>query len=232
VKPPKVPEFESGEGAVSPSLGTTWPLFQMEKDPPFPEDPKLNVTPFRPDTRELEALENDLDLPESTQQSEDEQRRLRETYPPTGADWVRAAQTMSAWLNERVQKGSALPLEQALIARTWVAFSLGGTTVPQILRVAHLVSRAHTAIRETPRGERELQAAVVDCARVLHAGLPSAIKARMPLERAVQVVRALRSEPDSWPAVVEGTSELLGWTDYARAHAAATIRTVIELGRP
>jgi hypothetical protein len=232
VKPPKVPEFHGGGAAASTNLGTTWPLFRIENDPPFPEDPKLNVTPFRPDTRELEALENDVDLPESTEQSEDEQRRLRETYPPTGADWARAAQTMIAWLSERVQKGSALPIEQAMIARAWVAFSLGGTTVPQVLKVAHLVSRAHTAIRETPRGDRELQAAVVDCARVLHAGLPRVIKARMPLERAIQVVRALRGEPDAWPAVVEGTSELLGWTDYARAHAAATIRTVIELGRP
>lgn len=233
MKPPKVPRFDPDAGEAPPTnLGTTWPLFDLARDPPFPEDPKLAVTPFRPDTAELQALENELDLPETTEQAEDEQRRLRETYPPEGADWLRAAQTMIAWLNERVQRGAVHPLDQAAIARTWVAFSLGGATVPQILKVAHLVSRAHTAIRETPRGERELQAAILDCARVLHTGLPVAIKTRMPLERAVQVVRALRTEPDAWPAVVQGTSELLGWTDYARAHAAATIRTVIELGRP
>jgi hypothetical protein len=144
---------------------------------------------------------------------------------------MRAARTLIDWLDERVQRGTLGPLEEATIARTWTAFALGGSTVPQIRKVAHLVSRAHHAIRETPRGERELQTALMDCARVVHSGLPGPVKSRMPLERAVQVVRMLRGEPDPWAAVVAGTSELLGWTDYARAHAAAVIRTVIEQGR-
>lgn len=230
MKPPKVPEVEPSEASGGATLGTTWPLFTVDEEPPFPENARFNVTPFRPETHELAALEQD-DVPESTDHANTEQRRLRETYPPPAPDWNRAAQAMITWLTERVQKGTVSPLEEATIARSWVAFSLGGISVPHILRVAHLVSRAHTAIRETPRGERELQAAVVDCARVLHTGLPSAIKGRMPLERAVQVVRALRAEPDPWPAVVEGTSELLGWTDYARAHAAATLRIVLSQGR-
>ena len=31
--------------------------------------------------------------------------------------------------------------------------------------------------------------------------------------------------------IVEGTSELLGWKDYARAHAASVIRDVLERNR-
>ena len=53
----------------------------------------------------------------------------------------------------------------------------------------------------------------------------------MPLERAVHVVRRLRDEADAWAAIVEGTSELLGWNDYARTHAASVIRALLEQQR-
>ena len=224
---PKVPERGQNQG-----LGGTWPLVDRTKAPPFPEDPRLNVTPFRPNTGELEALEQREDLPETPSQAELEQRRILDSIPPSGEEeGIRAARALIAWLSERVERGHLYPIERATIARTWLAFSLGGTSVPQILRVAHLVSRAHSAIRATPRGERELQAALVDCARVLHAGLPAPIRERMPLERALQVVRKLRNEPDAWPAVVDGASDLLGWIDYARSHAAATLRTALEQAR-
>lgn len=231
MKSPKVPAFDSEAPTPGPHLGATWPLFSEQAGAPFPQDSRLNITPFRPDQAELLALENAVDLPETTEQAEEAQRRLSETYPPAAPDWVRAAHSMIDWLNVRVERGTIDELDQAMLARAWTAFALGGTTEPQIRKVAHVVSRAHTAIRETPRGERELQAALVDCARVMHAGLPLAIKGRMPLERAIQVVRLLRGEADPWAAVVAGTSELLGWTDYARAHAAAVIRAVVERGR-
>lgn len=229
MKPKKLPELDPNAAG----LGGTWPLVGHAEPPPFPEDPKVNVAPFHPGADRLEALEQNRNLPETTEQAELEQRRLRESVPPAGfeEEWLRAARALIAWLSERVERGTVHPLERATIARTWLAFSLGGTSVPQLLRVAHLVSRAHTAIRETPRGDRELQAALIDCARVLHSGLPTPIRERMPLERALQVVRRLRSEADAWAAMVEGTSELLGWIDYARSHAAATIRTAIEQAR-
>ena len=53
----------------------------------------------------------------------------------------------------------------------------------------------------------------------------------MPVERAVQVVRKLRTEADAWTAVVEGATQLLGWNDYARMHAASVLRSVIERSR-
>ena len=98
----------------------------------------------------------------------------------------------------------------------------------QILKVAHLVQRAHNAIRTSPRGATDLQAAYHAAAGVLHAALPTAIRDRMPLERAVHVVRRLRDEADTWAAIVDGTSELLGWKDHARTHAATVMRALIE----
>jgi hypothetical protein len=53
----------------------------------------------------------------------------------------------------------------------------------------------------------------------------------MPFERIMLLIRELRNEADAWAAVVEGTSALLGWKDYARSHAAAVIRAVIEQNR-
>ncbi len=211
-------------------LGGTWPLFNEE--PQFGEDSKFAVTPFRPDRADLDNLEEREDLPDTTPQAESALQRLRDTVPPLAPDWLRAARAMASWLEARAQRGQVSALEEATIARTWAAFSLVATPEPTVLRVAHLVSRAHHAIRDSSRSALDLQAAILDCARVLHAALPTQVRERMPIERAIQVVRRVRTESDSWPAVVEGTSELLGWKDYARAHAAAVIRALIDRSRP
>ncbi|HET9960322.1 MAG TPA: hypothetical protein VFQ61_37785 [Polyangiaceae bacterium] len=213
-------------------LGTTWPLFTEHPNPSFPENARALVTPFRPPTGHLEALERRAELPpEGSEQYERELNALRASQPPVVPDWMRAARAMIAWLEERVQRGSVDALDEAAIARTWVAFSLGGAVTAHVMRVAHLVSRAHHAIRDSRRVTRDVQAAIRDCAGVLHAGLPLAIRERMPIERTVLVVRRLHEEQDNWAAVVEGTAELLGWKDYARIHAASVIRLVIEHSR-
>lgn len=222
--PAPVPEIAQG-------LGGTWPLFNEGGSPPFLKDPKHAVTPFRPNTEDLQTLEIRENLPETTPKAEREARHFRESQPPVAPDWMRAARALMAWLGERVERGALDAFEEAALARTWAAFSLGGTSEPQVLKVAHLVSRAHTAIRESSRAAHELQAAILDCARVLHSGLPLAIRERMPLERAILVVRKLRGEADAWAAVVDGTTALLGWDDYARMHAASVLRSVIERSR-
>lgn len=223
-RPP--PGQESAE-----SLRGTWPLFNEQGNSPFFHNPKHAVTPFRPDSADLQSLEIRENLPETTPKAEREARHFRESQPPVSPDWMRAARALIAWLSERVERGELDAFEEAALARTWAAFSLAGSSEPQVLKVAHLVSRAHSAIRESSRTSHELQAAVLDCARVLHAGLPAPIRGRMPLERAVLVVRKLRTEADPWAAVVEGATTLLGWDDYARMHAASVIRSVIERSR-
>jgi hypothetical protein len=223
-------ELSDSPAPARAGLGNTWPLFG-EASPAFPADPLQNVTPFRPAPAELAALEQNVGLPETTEQAEGDVRRIHESLPPAAltAEWARAARALVDWLSERLARGEVDAVDEAAVARTWSAFALGGVTPPQMLRVAHVVSRAHSAILHAPADEK-LQAAFHSCAGVLHAGLPRAVRERMPLERTVEVVRALHAEKDPWSAVVEGTSELLGWKDYARAHAASLLRAVIEKG--
>jgi hypothetical protein len=202
----------------------TWPLFSENAAPSFPSDAGLTVQKLAPPSADLAAFAGQPELPP-------EANRVASKKPGHAAsapEWLRAAEELVTWLEQRIARGSVEANEQAAIARVWAAFCLGGASEEQILRVAHIVQRAHTAIRETPRAHHDLQAAFHAAAGVLHAGLPSAIQKRMPLERTVAVVRRLRDEADGWTAIVEGTTELLGWTDYARIHAASAIRAVLE----
>jgi hypothetical protein len=142
------------------------------------------------------------------------------------ASWALKARTLSSALDEALRSGQASPKTRACIERAYAAWTLDGVPTQTLARVAHLTRRAHDAIRESSRGG--LENAYADCARVLHLGLPSAVRKRVPLETAVDVVRGLRREADSWVAVVEATMVLVGWTDGARARAAEAIRTALE----
>lgn len=209
-----------------PAFEATWPLFSENAAPSFPTDPGLTVQKLAPPSADLAAFAGQPELPPETNRAS--AKKARGAASSQAPEWLRAAQELVTWLEQRIEHGTVAPIEQAAIARVWAAFCLGGANEAQILRVAHIVQRAHTAIRETPRAHQDLQAAFHAAAGVLHAGLPSAIQKRMPLERAVAVVRRLRDEADGWTAIVEGTTELLGWTDYARVHAASAIRAVLE----
>jgi hypothetical protein len=225
-KRPPVPE------SALANLSATWPLFDDRSAPAFPAHPATTVHQLAPPSSDLAALAGRVAPPSETAKSlERERKRLTHSAAPDEPEWRRAATALAEWLDARIAHGSVEPVEQAAIARAWAAFCLGGVSEPQILRVAHIVQRAHTAIRESPRGHQDLQAAFHAAAGVLHAGLPTVIKARMPLERVVYVVRRLREEADTWTAIVQGTTELLGWTDYARVHAATAIRAVLERSR-
>lgn len=209
-----------------PAFEVTWPLFSQNAAPAFPTDPDLTVQKLAPPSADLAAFAGQPEMPPETNRAAGRKPRVTPSSQPP--EWLRAAQELVAWLEPRIARGTLEPSEQAAVARLCAAFSLGGANEDQILRVAHIVQRAHTAIRETPRAHQDLQAAFHAAAGVLHAGLPSAIRKRMPLERAVAVVRRLRDEADGWTAIVEGTTELLGWTDFARVHAASAIRAVLE----
>jgi hypothetical protein len=220
------------EAAPGKTFAATWPLFGDAGAPAFPAHPATTVHQLAPPSSDLAALAGRSMPPSAVaKQNERERKRLTNSAGPEEPEWRRAATALADWLHARLEQGSIEPVEQAAIARAWAAFCLGGVTEPQILRVAHIVQRAHSAIRESPRGQNDLQAAFQAAAGVLHAGLPTAIKQRMPLDRVVYVVRKLREEADSWTAIVQGTTELLGWTDYARVHAATAIRAVLERSR-
>src|SRR5689334_21287557 len=110
--------------------------------------------------------------------------------------WLAKARVLAAALEEVQRTGAASPKLQACIERSHAAWNLDGSTTRNISRVAHLVQRAHEAIRGTSRAA--LETAYSDCARVLHLGLPSAIKRRVQLDVVIELVRGLRREADGW----------------------------------
>jgi hypothetical protein len=140
--------------------------------------------------------------------------------------WLAKARALSAALEEAQRTGAASPKLQACIERAHGAWNLEGVTTRNISRVAHLAQRTHEAIRATSRAA--LDSACTDGARVLHLGLPSAIKRRVQLDVVVELVRAMRREADGWVAVVDATTMLLGWADASRARAAEAIRQALE----
>jgi hypothetical protein len=208
------------------NLEITWPLFGEAQQ--FPADAERTVTDFEPPASDLEALHSAAEPPDSTERIQQEVRRLRESLPPAAPDWMRAARSLADWLEIRLKRGHVAPVEEAAIARTWAAFSLGGVTEQEIFKIARVVQRAHTAIRGA-RGD--LQVAVTACAGVLYGGLPRKVRERMPLERVATSVRKLHQQPDAWAAIVEGVADLAGWKDYGRIHAASVVRAVIESRR-
>jgi len=210
------------------SLNQTWPLFGQPGQS-FPADPATTVHDLAPPSSDLAALATGKNLPD--ERGHARSRRAPPGLPADAPEWMRAARALADWLDERIERSAITNIDQAAIARSWAAFCLGGSTEPHILKVAHLVQRAHTAIRSSPRGHNDLQAAFHAAAGVLHAALPTGVRERMPLERAVHVIRKLRDEADPWAAIVEGTSELLGWNDNARTHAATVIRALLEQQR-
>ena len=214
------------------ALVITWPLFHGEQAVPFPADPAQAMADLAPPSEELQAWAGSDVPPVPSAAFEEAERRLRDSVPPSSAapDWARAAQALSQELGRLLAQGSVTPSEQAAIARAWVAWALGGVPESHVLRVAHLVSRCHAAIRRLSQSGPELHASLRAAAGVLHSRMPTTLRERMPLGRVVFVVYQLREMTDPWAAVVEGTAELVGWKDYARAHAAAAIRMIMEGG--
>lgn len=208
----------------------TWPLYQADPGRRLPEDPSTTLDPYTPASGLLTELSELPDVPESSGTEAEDARRLQESVPPPAPDWMRAAQTLVNQLTALLQAPEAISAEhQGAIARAWAAWSMGGVSEAQLLRVAHLVMRAHNALALVrARDADELHAAHIAAARVLQAGLPSALRACVPFERTLLVVRQVHATSDLWAAVVEGSSELLGWTHYAKIHAAAVIRAAVE----
>src|SRR6187551_91216 len=179
----------TGPSKRNPDLAGTWPLFDEGQPGHFPADPKQTLSSSAPGDRELEALDRQDEFHDTPDSRRKGTRRARESLPPLSPEWMRAARALADWLEERIRIGSVDAVEQATIARTWASWSMSGASEAHILRVAHLVGRAHGAIRGTPRQDGQLQAAYHACAGVLHSSLPTTIRDRMPFERALYVVR-------------------------------------------
>jgi len=149
--------------------------------------------------------------------------KLAEPGPDAPA-WARRAHRLAIALLHAVEAGESDASTQAAVERAYAAFELGYGD-PQIARVAHVVERAHAAIRETQR--RVLENAYYDAAGVLQKALDQILRRGVSFDQAVEVVRGLRMEANSRIAVADGVANLLGWVDMSRAHAVAAIRAAI-----
>jgi hypothetical protein len=136
---------------------------------------------------------------------------------------------MSLALEALIASGSVGPSEEAAVERAWSAWELDGMPDQYVARVATLVDRARTAIRDT--GVSHLERAYNDCAQVLWASLPREIRARQDQADILLVMRGLRDEADPWAAIIEATARILGWTNAARAHTAHALRMALDAER-
>ncbi len=194
----------------------------------LPADPSQALTAFAPPAEALVQLSAREQSPESAAvvSTQHPAARAYGELPADAPEWMRAARVMADSLEDCLARRDVDELERAAIERAWYAWTLGGATPRQVLRVAHLVRRAYEALNRSAHGDEEQS--LRGCAEVLHNNLPTPVKQTIPLERALWVVRQMREQPDPWVAIVESTADLLGWKDYARVHAAYVIREVIK----
>jgi hypothetical protein len=149
------------------------------------------------------------------------------TLPADAAPgWMQRARHMANALEGAIEAGQVPPSTEAAIERAWAAWELNGVSDRQVAKVAHLTARAHHAMHGASR--TRLEKRIIDCALVLHRGLPAALRRRVPLELVVEVVRELHRERDPWPAIVQSTALLLGWVAASQAHAAQAVRIALE----
>lgn len=187
------------------------PSSDMSDLPPDPTKDELGRTRPPPGHR----------TPSATRQAPD----FGPPMPENAPGWMLRARRMSIALEEAIRSGQPNPTVEACIERAWAAWELDGSPDKKIVRVARLVEKAHSAIRETPADK--VDRAYVEIAQVIWAGMPRSVKSRQEFAQVIMVVRELRTEADPWAAVVDATAKILGWSQAARAHSAHAVRVAI-----
>jgi hypothetical protein len=206
------PEAQGRAPIGSAAGGSEPPPYSEESDlPPDPTRDELGRTRPPPGHR----------TPSATRQAPDFGPPMQENAP----GWMLRARRMSLALEEAIGAGRPSPTIEACIERAWAAWELDGSADKQIARVARLVEKAHSAIRETAADQ--VDRAYVEIAQVIWAGLPRNVKTRQEFAQIVIIVRELRTEADAWAAVVDATAKILGWAQAARAHSAHAVRVAI-----
>ena len=196
------------------------------------EGPRSRKLPGPPKTPSMAASEGGVKRskpPAAPRRKERES--VRDVSPDTELpSWLSKGRALVEGLEQAMREGADRPRPVLRIERAYSAWRLEGVSLAHVSRTAHLAQRAHEAIRTTSRAA--LETAYVDCARILHMGLPSTFRKRVALETVIDAVRAMRREADSWVAVVEATTHIVGWATNARAHAAEAIRLPSKSIRP
>lgn len=221
---PIAPDQRAPTGGATPSAKARAPMGSApgsELEPPPSSD--LSHLPPDPSKDELGRTRPPPGhrTPSATRQAPD----FGPSMPENAPGWMLRARRMSLALEEAIRAGRPNPTLEASIERAWAAWELDGSADKQIARVARLVEKAHTAIRETSTDK--VDRAYVEIAQVIWAGLPRNVKSRQEFAQVIMIVRELRTEADPWAAVVDATAKILGWSQAARAHSAHAIRVAI-----
>jgi hypothetical protein len=217
-----------GPGTTEDNAATL--VMRPSERPILPADPSNLLTAYAPPSEDLLDLAR-LQPPDSGAES------LRgkspgfplASMPGDAPEWVRAARAMANAFEACIQRGEADAFERAAIERAWYAYTMGGVSPRQVMRVVRLVSHAHNALAHTPPDR--LQVAVQDCALLIYNGLPSIVRSTVPFDRVRRIVQGLSEQPNAWVAIVEGSVEILGWKDAAQSHAASILRSIIDKER-
>lgn len=141
---------------------------------------------------------------------------------------MKRARRLVLALEHAISGGDVEANEMAALERAWSAYELG-VTDPTIATVAHLCERAHSVLNQKLRGS--VQEAYLACAGVLYSGLPRAVRKNIEEHEVVEIVSAMRSQPEPWPAVVDATAKILRWDEQARKHASEAIRVALATPR-
>lgn len=217
-----------GRGPVINQDNATTLVMRPSERPVLPADPSNLMTAYAPPNEELLELAR-YQPPDSGGAESMRGRAPAMPLPPMTGDapeWIRAARAMVNAFEACIQRGEADAFERAAIERAWYAYTMGGVSPRQVMRVVRLVGHAHNALsRTTPD---RLHVAIEDCALLIYNGLPSIVRSTVPYDRVRRVVHQLSQQPNAWVAIVEGSVELLGWKDAAQAHAASILRSIID----
>ena len=202
-------------------------VMRPSERPQLPADPANLMTAYAPPSEDLLELAR-YESPDSGSES----RRARSATMPLAAmegaapEWMRAAKAMANAFEACIERGEADAFERAAIERAWYAYTMGGVSPRQVMRVVRLVGHAQSALARTP--PERLRQAVEDCSVLIYNGLPSIVRSTVPFDRVRRVVHSLGEQPNAWVGIVEGSVELLGWKDAAQAHAASILRSIID----
>lgn len=157
--------------------------------------------------------------------------RRQQASPPAAHEWAMRARVLADAI-EATLAIEAPPIKAiAAIERAYAGYYLDDISEADIAHVAHLCERAYDAIRKVRPAQ--VEAGLVNCARVLRLGLPQQLADTVTEEYLIRVVRELRTEPNRSRGVTEATMRVLGWQDKFRDRAELVVLMALrEFSRP
>jgi hypothetical protein len=154
-------------------------------------------------------------------------RASRSVAPPAAAGpaWAQKARLVAATIEAALQRGHASPAVEAAILRATSAWDFNATKPRQLAQTARVVDRAYTALRWTDRHDRRLE---IDCAGVLHEGLPSELRKNLTRDDVLEIVRWMRTQLDADEARGGAILRILGFDRTVHRWINDALKTIVH----